>query len=94
MYTNKCYLKLKSLRDLQETPVGYSYNRIFFEMSSPQSHVSVAPNASWNLFGEKDPQVRELFLTKGLHIPHIPHNVPLALDSSGYQEKMTEEAHQ
>jgi len=74
--------------------VGYSDSRIAFEMSCPQSHISVAPNASWDLFGENDPQVRELFLTKGLHIPHIPHDAPLALDSSGYSEKMTEEAHQ
>lgn len=94
MHTSKCYPKLNSLRDLQEALMGYSYNRIFFEMSSPQSPVSVAPNASWDVFGENDPQVGELFLTKGLHIPHISHDTPLALDSSGCQEEMAEEAHQ
>ena len=79
MHTNKYYSKLNVLRawareHLQEAPVGHSDNRIIiFEMPSPQSQISVAPNASWDSFGENDPRVRELFLTKGLHVPHTLH---------------------
>lgn len=88
MHTNKYYSECSpetwAREHLQEAPVGHSDNRIIiFEMPSPQSQISGAPNASWDSFGENDPQVRELFLTKGLHVPHTLHAALFALDSSG-----------
>lgn len=96
MHTNKYYSKLNVLRDVgQAAPVGHSNNRIIiFDMPFPQSQVSVAPNASWDSFGENNPQVGELLLTKGLHISHTPHATPSALDSSENQGMMVGEDYQ
>ena len=96
MHTSKYYSKLNVLRDVgQEAPVGHSDNKIIiFDMPSPQSQVSAAPNASWDSFGEKDPQVGELLLMKGLHISHTPHATPSTLDSSDDQGMMAGEDYQ
>ena len=63
-------------------------------MSSPQSQVSVAPKASRDSFGKKDPQVGEVLLTKGSHISHIPHATPSGLHSSENQGGMVGEDYQ